>query len=76
MIILDRVKKVIELIQSETDIEEIDFDDKELGIHIRVKRNLSSQCSRPDITQGKCTGCTVTDVKPDCSVHNHMLSGG
>lgn len=76
MIILNRIKKVIEIIQAETDIEEIEFDDKELGIHIRVKRNLTTQSNRLDITEGKCTGCTITDIKSDCPVHNHMLSSG
>lgn len=37
--IIDRIKEVIKIIQSEKDIEEIDFDDKELGIHIRVKKS-------------------------------------
>ena len=45
--ITDKVKAVIKIIQSEEDIEEIDFDDKETGIHIKVKRKLSSPSTRP-----------------------------
>ncbi len=51
------------------------YRDKRIEIVLNHLRHLTSKCSGPDITQGKCTGCTITDVKPDCPVHSHMLSG-
>ncbi len=36
---------------------------------------LTSQSSRPDITDAKCTGCTITDIKEDCPVHVPLISG-
>ncbi len=43
---------------------------------LRAMRHLTSQCSRPDITGAKCTGCTITDIKEDCPIHMPLISGG
>lgn len=76
MNILDRVKKVIELIQSETDIEEIDFGNKETGTHIRVKRNLTNQCIRSDEACPEYHRFAAKEGFSECPYCNQKLSGG
>ena len=43
MNIITQIEQIITLIQSKTDIEEIEYDDKETMVHIKVRRNITSK---------------------------------
>lgn len=50
---LDIIKKIVELIQSKKDIKEIEYDDKNSGRYIKVKRNIWFAITPPNQLYGK-----------------------
>ena len=46
MDIITQIKEIITLIQSKTDIEEIEYDDKKTMVHIKIRRNITNKSTQ------------------------------